>query len=63
MIKIFVLFFLIGSSFYAKSSDLKPGVQHLKLIALDDDVMPDQMMLDFNPALNGYLLPGIPLVQ
>jgi len=46
-----------------KLSDLKPGVQKLRLIALDDDVMPDQIMLDFNPARKGYLLPGIPLVQ
>ena len=46
-----------------KLSDLKPGVQKLKLIALDDDVMADQIMLDFNPDRKGYLLPGIPLVQ
>jgi len=46
-----------------KLSDLKPGVQQLKLIALDDDVMPDQIMLDFNPDRKGYLLPGIPLIQ
>jgi len=46
-----------------KLSDLKPGVQKLKLIALDDDVMPDQIMLDFNSDRKGYLLPGIPLVQ
>ena len=46
-----------------KFSDLKPGVQQLKLIALDDDVMPDQIMLDFIPDRKGYLLPGIPLVQ
>jgi len=46
-----------------KLSELKPGIQKLKLIALDDDVMPDQIMLDFNLARNTYLLPGIPLVQ
>ncbi|HET9570306.1 MAG TPA: glycosyl hydrolase 115 family protein [Bacteroidales bacterium] len=46
-----------------KLNDLKPGVQHMKLIALDDDVMPDQIMLDFNPDRKSYLLPGIPLIQ
>jgi hypothetical protein len=46
-----------------KLSDLKPGVQQLKLTALDDDVIADQIMLDFNPERKGYLLPGIPLVQ
>jgi len=46
-----------------KLSDLKPGVQTLKLTALDDDVVADQIMLDFNPDRKGYLLPGIPLVQ
>jgi hypothetical protein len=46
-----------------KFSDLKPGVQQLTLIALDDDVVADQIMLDFNPDHKGYLLPGIPLVQ
>ncbi len=46
-----------------KLSDLKPGVQQLKLIALDDDVVLDQIQLDFNPVRKGYLLPGVPLVQ
>lgn len=44
-------------------SDLKPGVQHLKLIALDDDVVADQIQLNFNPERKSYLVPGIPLIQ
>jgi len=46
-----------------KLGDLKPGVQTLKLIALDDDVFPDQIQLDFNPERKGYLLSGISLIQ
>ncbi len=46
-----------------KLSDLKPGVQQLKLIALDDDVVLDQIQLDFNPERKGYLIPDISLIQ
>jgi hypothetical protein len=44
-------------------SDLKPGVQHLRLLALDDDVVADQIRLDFDPSRTSYLIPGIPLMQ
>lgn len=46
-----------------KLAGLKPGVQTLKLIALDDDVIPDQIQLDFNPERKGYLVPGVSLIQ
>lgn len=43
-----------------KLSGLQPGVQQLKLTALDDDVVADQIQLDFNPERKGYLLSRIP---
>lgn len=44
-------------------SDLKPGVQQLKLTALDDDVVADQIELDFKPDRKGYLLSDAALIQ
>jgi hypothetical protein len=40
-----------------KFNNLKPGLQTLRLVALDDDVVFDQVMLDFNLNRKGYLVP------
>jgi hypothetical protein len=42
--------------------NLQPGLQTLKIKALDDDVLVDQIMLDFDPSRKMYLMPGTPLV-
>jgi hypothetical protein len=44
-----------------KCSDLPSGKQTLVVKALDDDVILDQILLDFNPSRKWYLIPGTPM--